>query len=198
MDMKNWMEDIRAWKPPQELQEKFPYYFAGYDMEGRPVWFFEMGKYNFRAQVRKGKEGSDDLEKYLYQGAIIALETSAVKNTSEAGHITQGTIILDMDKFDLAQFTHAPTFSFLSHIFRTYSYLLDVLVKRAIIVNAAFPPEVITKYASGIFGPLVPKFNVYGRSKSKWMPVLKQLIPEKSLPPFYGGSKDFKPLKVYG
>ncbi|CAG7726058.1 unnamed protein product, partial [Allacma fusca] len=73
-DMKNWVDGISAWEAPKELEQKFPFYQAGYDADNKPVWVIEFGKYNFKEQVRQGTVGTTNLEKYLYQSAITALE----------------------------------------------------------------------------------------------------------------------------
>ncbi|CAG7822991.1 unnamed protein product [Allacma fusca] len=90
-----------------------------------------------------------------------------------------------------------PTVTFLVNIFRTFSHFIDAGLHRAILINVGFNPEYVSKYGGIVVGPLMSKLEVYGK-KGEWEPVLKKLIPQKTLPAWYGGSEDFKPVQVYG
>ncbi|CAG7726945.1 unnamed protein product, partial [Allacma fusca] len=53
-DSISFVNQLYHWKAPRELQEKFPYYQAGYDRYDRPVWIGEVGKFDLPGQIRKG------------------------------------------------------------------------------------------------------------------------------------------------
>jgi hypothetical protein len=197
-DMKNWVDDIATWKAPTELQKRFPYYLAGYDSENRTIWIFEFGKYDFRQVVKEGPEAIENLEKWFYQAAINYLEASLAAAPATGMNITEGYAIMDSEGFNLAQFTHSPTFAFVMQFFNKFSKVITDAVRKVVVINANFPPELVTNYGKLIFGDLVKKIKIYGRNKAKWTPVLQELIPEQYIPTWYGGNKDYKPVKVFG
>ena len=47
-------------------------------------------------------------------------------------------------------------------------------------------------------GELQEKLKIYGVDKAEYTPVLHKVFGVDSLPEWYGGKKDHKPLKVYG
>ncbi|CAG7730892.1 unnamed protein product [Allacma fusca] len=196
-DFKDFVDEISSWEAPMELQQKFPFYQAGYDNDGRPVWVIEFGKYNFSEQLMKGPEGAANLEKYMYQSAIRFFEESILDHGKETENVLLGLAIIDDEGFSFSQLSHAPTVSFLGREFKTFACLTTVGLHKIIVINEGISPKFIETYGPAFFGPLMELVEVHGK-RSKWEPALKKLIPEKYLPPWYGGSKDFKPVRVYG
>ncbi|CAG7701541.1 unnamed protein product [Allacma fusca] len=198
-DVKNWADDLSTWEAPAELLQKFPFYQAGYGVNNRPVWVFEFGKYDFKEQVSKGKERTAELARFMYQCALIMMEEGFrgrdISGTNK--NITQGLGISDLDEYQFSQFTHRPTITALLETFKTYSNLLNPVFSKLLFINVGFDPNLLKAFGTPLFGPLAKKMEIFGRM-NKWEPVLKKLVPDQSLPTWYGGSKDFKPVKVYG
>ncbi|CAG7718065.1 unnamed protein product [Allacma fusca] len=200
-NMTKWIDDSLSWEAPLELEQKFPFYQAGYDTENRPVWVFEIGKYDYKGQVAKGPEGIEELEKYLYRNTLIMLEVGHRQAERNKGAsikgISQALAIFDYDKFKLIDFIRPSTIAAFQEVLYTHSHLLNAVWSKVLMINLPFPPDLIKTVTFPILGPLVKKLKVYGR-RCQWEPVLKRLIPNDSLPTWYGGSKDFKPIRIYG
>ena len=63
---------------------------------------------------------------------------------------------------------------------------------------ANYLADTLINIARPALGKEFSRVDVYGTNPSKWKPILRRIIPEDQLPEWYGGSKDFRPVKVYG
>ncbi|CAG7703142.1 unnamed protein product, partial [Allacma fusca] len=65
-----YLNEAEAFKPPEFLAHRFPYYLAGYDYEDRPVWVGELGKYKMDDLIDRVLELFPIFEKMGIQAAI--------------------------------------------------------------------------------------------------------------------------------
>ena len=177
------------------MQKNIPYYLAGHDYDGRPVWVMEFGKYDIRGHVTGGEEQAKRLDKYSDQ--LIWNILQSADNTTDPENPTDVVIIMDMDGYSLQQLgsTQAVSFvlKFLKQALAVFNYIDAVYV-----INANFVANNLIQLVKPIFGPEFNKVEVFGTNGDKWLPVLLKKIPSDQLPSWYGGSKDFRPVRVYG
>jgi hypothetical protein len=192
-----FINDLSDWKAPRELKEKFPYYLSGYDYEDQPVWIGEVGKYDVRAQIEKGQEATHNLTQYLFQACFRMLESMIVKDTPTR-EVRNIFGIADWEGFDITQGTHAGTVRYVLHMLQTYSDFLGLGLGHAVIINANYLTTVGFESIKPVLGGAFDRLEILGTNKAKWQKVLKKLLPENVIPTWYGGSKDYKPVAVYG
>ena len=66
-----------------------------------------------------------------------------------------------------------------------------------IIFAANYATQVAIQLARPVAGRLMERVEVFGSNKEKYKPILRRRFPPESIPPWYGGSNDFKPIAVY-
>ena len=67
-----------------------------------------------------------------------------------------------------------------------------------IIISVNYFAQTVVNALRPVMGQLLEKVETYGSNKESWMPRLGRIMPSKSLPEWYGGDKDFKPVAIYG
>ncbi|CAG7718680.1 unnamed protein product [Allacma fusca] len=193
----DFMNELNAWQPSQDITENFPYANWGYDSEKRPVWAQEIGRQNWRRIVEQGQERTDMLERYLLK-CVIPVVTSLVAADSPGEEIRHGVFIWDMEGFDMTQLGHLPSLSTGVKLAIKYGDLAQGLAGKAFLINSNYVTKLAADIARPLLGNLLEKVEVYGTNRNIWLPRLLKTIPESSIPPWYGGSKSFKPLGVFG
>ncbi|CAG7827673.1 unnamed protein product, partial [Allacma fusca] len=116
---------LDKWKAPKEIRDKFPYYVSGFDIEKRPVFIFEFGKWPLRQFVEKGGEDFENLDTHFQQFfRRVEIGPRAFFNASEIG--ADGSVfIVDWDGFSPTQFIHAPTLQYSLKNFGTFQRIQD-------------------------------------------------------------------------
>ncbi|CAG7830716.1 unnamed protein product [Allacma fusca] len=116
---------LDEWKAPKEILEKFPYYVSGFDIEKRPVFIFEIGKWPIRSYVEKGGKDLENLRTHMKQFfRRIELGPRAFFNESEM--VAPDTVvIMDWEGFGLRQLVHKPTVKEILHQFATFQKIQD-------------------------------------------------------------------------
>jgi len=186
-------DDLESWVPPSDFQRNFPYYLSGFDDEDQPIWIIEIGKYNFRDFVLRGKDTQADLSKYLRQLAYRVRK-------SRTRHDPKGktNFILDFEGLSFPQFSDISTIAFILQQATDYSSLLDTALNKAVLVNANYVTEALVNLVRPIFGRIFANVEIYGTNRAKWLPLMLRHFPQDQLPEYYGGIKGFKPYKIYG
>jgi hypothetical protein len=196
-DTVKFIDDLSAWEAPSELKKKFPYYLSGYDHEDRPVWIGEVGKYNVREQVERGEEAIQNLTKYLFQGGLRKMESLIVKDTPTR-EIRQVFVISDWEGFDNTQSTHLPTVNYVAHILLMYNDFIRLGLGHALVIKQSYLTANGWESVKHLFGEgVIDKIEFVGEQENLEM-VLRKRLPQSAIPTWYGGSKDYKPLAVYG
>ncbi|CAG7716154.1 unnamed protein product, partial [Allacma fusca] len=49
-----------------------------------------------------------------------------------------------------------------------------------------------------ILGGVFERVELFGTHRVKWMTELHKSLPKETIPSWYGGQKDYKPLEIYG
>ena len=84
LELPSWMDE---WTAPPEIRKWFPFYLAGFDRQGSPVYVSEYGKWKFAEAMTAGagKYGREKLKqlvlKYLEQGIYTALRHGLANNS---------------------------------------------------------------------------------------------------------------------
>ncbi|CAG7713485.1 unnamed protein product, partial [Allacma fusca] len=116
---------LDRWKSPKEILDKFPYYISGFDIEKRPVFIFQIGKWPIRSFVEKGGQALDNLSTHMRQFfRRIEIGPRAFFNESDLGAPDTVTII-DWEDFSLSQLTHGPTVQYILHHFTAFQRIQD-------------------------------------------------------------------------
>ncbi|CAG7829134.1 unnamed protein product [Allacma fusca] len=116
---------LERWKAPKEITEKFPYYVSGFDIEGRPVFIMEIGKWPIRYTVEKGGEDLKNLDMHMEQFFHrVVVGPRAFFNDSEIG-APDTAAILDWEGFSLIQLVHAPTLQYILRHFAGFQRIQD-------------------------------------------------------------------------
>ncbi|CAG7837343.1 unnamed protein product [Allacma fusca] len=191
------VDSLDTWEASDEIQRNFPYYLSGYDFDDRPVWIAEAGKYNVRKWVERGGDDLQNLLKYMFQASIRILKSFAAKDRP-GREVREGVFFGDMDGFDMTQVTHFPTVAFVLNEALTWREFIDLAMGRLIVVNANYPTQLAASIARPIAGKLMERVELFGTNRAKWMAEIRRLLPEESIPTWYGGKSTFKPLEIYG
>ncbi|CAG7716837.1 unnamed protein product [Allacma fusca] len=190
-------KEVDSWRAPRELQEKFPYYLAGYDFKDQPVWVAEVGKYNIKEQVLKGHDAAHNLTLYLFQGVHRIIKSMMLKDTPTK-EIRKVFFIGDCEGLDLNQATHLPTVSYALNIIRKYTDFVSLITGHVVGINVNYVATLAFESLHPALGNAFESIELHGSDKAKWKTVLQKWLPAKAIPTWYGGSKEFKPIKVYG
>ena len=66
------------------------------------------------------------------------------------------------------------------------------------LIAANFVTQIAADIVRPFAGRLMERVDIYGTNKAKWTQELRRILPEETIPTWYGGPKDFTPVKVYG
>ncbi|CAG7687940.1 unnamed protein product, partial [Allacma fusca] len=120
------------------------------------------------------------------------------KRSTPERPITKDVLILDFANMQLELVTNLKSLAFAIQNLREATYIIKTFTAEVTVINANFATEIAIRHASPILGGFFENVNVFGNNKEKWIPKLLRMYPKNALPEWYGGDKDFKPLKVYG
>ncbi|CAG7829995.1 unnamed protein product, partial [Allacma fusca] len=190
-DSISFINQLYHWKAPQELQEKFPYYHAGYDQYDRPVWIGEAGKFDLPGQIRKGPETAHNVTQYLFQAVLRMGESLQAKDTPTK-EVREIFGILDWEGFQFTQSLHIPTVNFALNLLHTYHDFLDLGLGHAVMINMNQVTKGLFERIQPALGDSFQKIEFFKSDKAEWMAALQKLLPSNAIPPWYGGSSDFK------
>ncbi|CAG7689703.1 unnamed protein product, partial [Allacma fusca] len=127
LNQKEQNEFLDSWKSPKDISDKFPYYVSGFDVEKRPVFVFEVGKWPLHYFVEKGGQDLENLSTYLNKFfRRVEIGPKAFFNESEIG-APDTVVIVDWEDFSLKQLIHAPTVQYILHHFTSFQRLQDSL-----------------------------------------------------------------------
>ncbi|CAG7665166.1 unnamed protein product [Allacma fusca] len=120
-----------------------------------------------------------------------------VKDTDKK-EVSRVFLLGDWEGLDITQIMHLPTMLYVIDMVRTYLDFLVAAVGYAVSINMSYAAEVGLQLIKPVLGGLFGKIEFYGTNKVKWMKALKRILPPESIPTWYGGKPDYKPLQVYG
>ncbi|CAG7834555.1 unnamed protein product [Allacma fusca] len=190
-------EEVRTWKSPDHLRKNYPYYLSGYDEEEKPIWVLELGKWDVQRIALNGNKTIPDFSNYVDK-AIFNILQSLDLNSTEPTAVTKIEGIIDMDGFAYSQLASIPTVDLMV---KTVSHLVPTMYKyvnHAYIINTNFYGMKILELLRPILGPIMERVEIYGTDRSKWLPKMLKTLPRNQLPEWYGGERNYVPVKVYG
>ena len=79
-----------------------------------------------------------------------------------------------------------------------YFNVQDVHHLHLFVSVANYITDTFLRLAKTVFGRLFEVLEVHGSNRAAWIPRLLRLFPRDQLPEWYGGTKDHKPVAVYG
>ncbi|CAG7724624.1 unnamed protein product [Allacma fusca] len=191
------VKEIDNWKAPKELQRKFPYYLSGYDQKDQPIWMAEVGKYNVREQIEKGPEAARNLTLYMFQG-VHRIYRSLYAKDQAGKEVRTGFFVGDCEGLDLNQATHLPTVTYALETLRKYNDFLPLLVGHVVAFNVNYIATLAFESLRPLLGGVFDKIELYGPDKARYQAALKKWIPAETIPTWYGGNKEYKPIQVFG
>ncbi|CAG7734130.1 unnamed protein product, partial [Allacma fusca] len=106
--------------------------------------------------------------------------------------------ILDWEGFQIAQSLHIPTVNFALNLLQTYHDFLDLGLGHSVMINTNQVTKGLFDTVQPALGDSFQKIEFFKSDKAKWMAALQKLLPSNAIPPWYGGSSDFKPIQVFG
>jgi len=193
--------DLDTWRADDKLKRNYPYYLAGTDFDGEPVFIWELGKWPVRKTIELGSvDAKHDLDKYVEQMFYTWFKTVDEFETKNGAGTGNALIIIDFEGYQANELAHLPTLSFvLRNITQRFQQSeFTKILDYVLVINANYVAETVINLAKPLVGVLATNLEVYGTNKQKWIPKLLRKVPRESLPEWYGGVKDFKPVKVYG
>ncbi|CAG7631910.1 unnamed protein product [Allacma fusca] len=188
-------QNLADWAPPEDFQTRFVYYLAGYDEDNRPIWIAELGRWNIKKVIEDGYIKEFDL--FVKQLAHLAIK-SIYERSSDDFPVDEAICVLDFADLKMEQLRHQPTVRYVLGLANEFQSVANKYLGEAIVINTNFAAETLMNLVKPILGGLFERITVYGNNKSQWIPKLLRKLPRKYVPEWYGGSKDFKPLKIYG
>ena len=101
---------------------------------------------------------------------------------------------------DFVKFVHTAYFvnSKYSSQFKQTQFISTATVIQNLIQTANYVATGFINIMRPLLGEAFNKVQIFGTNSARWVPLLLKQIPQSQLPQWYGGTKDFKPLKVYG
>ncbi|CAG7817319.1 unnamed protein product [Allacma fusca] len=194
-EMRARIINVTTWEVPLDIKNSFPLYLAGYDYDKRPVWVFEVGKVDFRTIIAQGEEKVAQARRYLFRVVSNIIKSFVVMDTPEE-EIREAVFIFDMEGASLGQVDYAPSWAEFARLIRKYWDFTIQFVGGVIVLNANYVAKLAVDVARPVVGALLERVEIYGSNKNFYLPKLLKRMSIKNIPPWYGGSKDFKPLIV--
>ncbi|CAG7720724.1 unnamed protein product, partial [Allacma fusca] len=188
-----YFNEIKKWIPPAEIRQGFPYYFSGYDYDGRPILVAEMGKWKWSSVFGRG--ANPQTERALETHIIQALYRMSI--LSQDSPDQEAVLVLDFDGFSHAQLGNTGYLRFLQRQLGNSEHFRGKL-GYGYFVNVNFVAQTMLSFVKPMLGALFERVEIYGTNPRQWAPRLLRKIPKNQLAPWYGGSKDFKPLARIG
>ncbi|CAG7829095.1 unnamed protein product [Allacma fusca] len=200
-EVKNFLNDVEDWKAPENISKRFPYYLTGFDFEDRPIWVCEYGKYQWDDLMeRNSTELMIVTEKLLRKVVLNVFKSLAQKETPDRT-VRQAVLVIDYEGFNMKQmttvFSHPEIIEFIIRKSDEYRDILVAIIGEIVLINANFAVAKGIDFIRPFVGELLERLTILGANKYKWKAELRRLIPANFIPPWYGGSKDFKPLAVF-
>ncbi|CAG7733120.1 unnamed protein product [Allacma fusca] len=186
--------ELENWEAPNEIQSQIPYYLSGYNDKGRPIWIFEVGKYPLLSLLDKGPETVAVLEKYFEQAGLRIVKSSTAKNPDNGLQ----DVIFDCEGADILRVANSRTIAFIVELVKKMGLQKGDTREKVVLINVSPPLKSVLTIAQKGFGQLFDQLFIFGTDKSEWENTLLKMFPADQLPEWYGGSKDFKPVKIYG
>ncbi|CAG7639361.1 unnamed protein product [Allacma fusca] len=188
--------DLDTWEPPKDISKNYPYYLSGFDIENRPVWVLEFGKWDVPVLIARGEDWEEALSKHIDQWLWKMYNSTGLRGSPDA-LVKDVVAIIDMDGYNIRQINSAKAVAFVLRKMKTITIALQ-FAYGAYVVNANFFARNLLNLLRPIMGSEFEHLQIYGTNPSKYQPVLLKHIPRDQIPQWYGGLKDFKPIKVYG
>ncbi|OXA56328.1 SEC14-like protein 2 [Folsomia candida] len=184
---KNKMDSVNE-EDWSDLEPDFRYSIEGCDNEGRPVVSVFLGDWDIRKAILAGK--SKRLMRYIDH--LVEEVTSLVRSSQERGmNITQWTLILDMNNYNLAQHGCLQCIPIQLHFLRTLQQHYPGDVHKLHVINT---PQVFTpvlQLMKPLFSERARKIlTFFGRDKEEWQNVLLRDIARDKLTQNFGGDKE--------
>ncbi|CAG7818201.1 unnamed protein product, partial [Allacma fusca] len=171
--------NLVEWKAPEEIIKKYPYYWSGYDFDGRPLWILEFGKWNVRSIAESDKGTLDLFNIYIDQVVYNAFQSISHNLTVETS--SEVIAIVDMEGWSTSQVSRANV----AYLAKVFNYLVPTLYKylyHVYIINTNFVAESMINSLRPILGSLMERVEIMGTLKSKWLPRILSQIPQDQLP----------------
>ncbi|CAG7785037.1 unnamed protein product [Allacma fusca] len=116
-----------------DFPKKFPYYLAGHNDDGQPIWICESGKWHISNEIKVGRE--KELTLYYVQFVYRIIKSIRVRSTDE-NLVTQAVLILDYSDLPFEELRHIPSITFFLNIARNARRLISKYLGHCIILNA--------------------------------------------------------------
>ncbi|CAG7719501.1 unnamed protein product [Allacma fusca] len=189
-------DTILQWEAPEETKRDYPYYLSGYDEDGAAIWVAELGKWD----TRKATEGTPEGLRNYKRNVIQMLKRISGKeiNQEKRTLVNEFYFIIDMEKFDSRQSSTRESLNLMLWVARQADQAFTDKLRAAYIVNANYVFNKVFELMKPLLGRALHKVEVHGTNRNIWIPKLMKHFPKEQVPAWYGGSKEHKPLKVYG
>ncbi|CAG7716713.1 unnamed protein product [Allacma fusca] len=193
----NSENDFDTWEAPLEIRKNFVYYLSGFDDENRPIWIGEVGKWPVRDIFdAQDPEKEKALYKYIDQALYRYNQSLSLRSTPE-NPVNEGSVILDLDGFELRTLSHSKSIKF--GLDKAHDVVIVAnRMAYGFMINMNYFAYKLIDILKPILGPGLERTELFGTNNVTWIPSLLDKFPKKSLPKFYGGDEDFKPVVVYG
>ncbi|CAG7826570.1 unnamed protein product [Allacma fusca] len=188
--------DLEEYEPPKELSETLPYYLSGFDFDNRPIWVVEFGKWDLRSYLEKGDKWEKLVDKYVDKFFWRLYESTQIKGTEELP-VKSGVLIVDFDGLTYRQFSSPAALAFYFKKLRALVFALP-FAQNVFAVNVNYASRNLLEIVRPIIGKDFHRVDIFGTNPNRYRPALLRVLPKNQLPQWYGGDKDFKPVKVYG
>ncbi|CAG7826571.1 unnamed protein product [Allacma fusca] len=196
-ELKHILESgIPEWEPPKELSEALPCYLSGFDFENRPIWVVEFGKWDLRSFLEKGEKWEKLVDRYVDKWLWRLYDSTYIKATKELP-VKDGALIVDFEGFNYRQYSSPAALGFFLKKMRTVAHALP-LTHDAFLINVNFVARNVVELLKPIIGRDFYRLQIFGTNPRTYRPAILKVFPKDQIPEWYGGDKDFKPVKVYG
>lgn len=178
-----WREDIQVstyltWRPTKCVAEDTTFEFTGVDIEGRPVFWLPMGRWNARGWVEKGyKEDIAKLRYYILETIMYQIGQSKAD---------QCVVIFGVEGLTYWKVAHVETMQIMMDSFKDLAQYYPEIIKSMFVVNTPwYFPYVMTFVKPLLSARTAKKVQIFNSDRKKWLPTLLETIPESSIPKEY-------------
>ncbi|OXA53320.1 SEC14-like protein 4 [Folsomia candida] len=186
---KNGMDSILD-EDFSDMESDYKYFIDGFDYQGRPVAFWDLGSYDFRraSLSGKGKRLLRYMDRYLEQ---VTTKVRTLRET-EGRNITQYSLVTNLGGFNVAQHLCLQCLPMTLNFIDSYENHFPGACDSMFLINTPAAMEPVLQVLKNAVSPLTrDSLKIFGRNKEKWQSQVYREIPRNQLPPSVGGTASY-------
>ncbi|XP_021950033.1 putative SEC14-like protein 6 [Folsomia candida] len=172
------IDNYLNWVVSEAKEEDHIFKITGVNHNGGPVLWVPLGTWLARYWVERGKQEETTL--YGYRILETAFREMKSRNNKKI------VAILGIETLTYYKVSHVPTLKVLYAAFQSLEQNYPEILQSLIIVNAPWMFSIAFSFIKPILSPkTLGKIQVFNSEREKWLPALRQLMPDSAIPSDY-------------